>query len=147
MNVIVTNKNAEPFKGKFDGTSYEFAPGEPVTIPALAARFLFGFGGGDADVARVLVRNGWQKNGSPADPMGPVAAMKRLQGFSFASAPDDPAPEKPKAKVLKPKVITKTQEPEVKAEVAPPLGLPMKSRGQQISLPGRSAPLAPSAAQ
>ncbi len=147
-NVTVINKG-DAFKGKFDGKVYEFPNDEPVTIPTLAARFIFGFGGSDVDRARVLVRNGWQKVGNPTAPDGPLAAQKRLASFVFKAAPDDQLPPKPVAKVLKPmvKVIEKKTEPEAKSEAPAVEGLPLKSRGSQITLPGRTAPLAPSAAR
>lgn len=98
-NVSVTNRNDEPYARRFDGKLYEFAPGEAVVIPTEAARYIFGYGGTDADRSRILVRNGWQKNGIPDDDCGPNAALKRLQNFVFKAAADDPLPAKPKKKI------------------------------------------------
>lgn len=99
-NVVVINRNKELWGRKFDGKLYSFPPGEAVTIPELAARYLFGYGGEDEDRARIVVRNGWQKNGIPGHDDGPEAAMKRLKSFIFKRGPEDEAPKKPEKKML-----------------------------------------------
>lgn len=85
--VVVTNKNPESYARKFDGTLYTFPPDEAVTVPVAAARFLFAFGGTDADRARIIVRNGWQKTSVPGDAFGPEAAQQRLKNFIFRNGP------------------------------------------------------------
>ncbi len=97
--VIVTNKNEQPYSRKYDGTLFKFAPGEPVTIPEDAAAYLFGYGQTDEDRARIVIRNGWQKNGIPDDPEGPEAAMGRLKNFIFRKGPEPKAAEKPEKKI------------------------------------------------
>lgn len=98
-NVVVTNKNTEAYSRKFDGKLYSFPTDEPVIVPEGAAGYLFGYGLGEADRARILIRNGWQKNGVSGDPFGPDTAMKRLQNFVFKSAPDDAPRLKPEKKI------------------------------------------------
>lgn len=146
MNVSVTNGGKEPFTGRFDGQEYEFLPGKPVVITELAASFLFAYGLPDAMRARVLVRNGWQQNGSPKDPLGPEAALKRLRSFVFKSAPDTPGRAKPVAIVLDtPQVTGRGRVPDTTAAdawaaaegLAPRAGLP----ANPIRLPGSSAPI------
>lgn len=119
-NVSVTNRG-ERFIGRFDGVEYVFDNMEAVVIPERAAAFLFAYGQDDAGRTRALVRNGWQRNGTPDAPDGPLAAKKRLNAFIFRAAPDAPGRPKPQAKVLAPVVRS--------AEV--------------INIPGTSAPLAP----
>lgn len=98
-NVIVTNKNAEGYTRSFNGVSFTFPPGEPVTIPEAAAQYLFAYGKQQADRNKILVRNGWQRNGLKGDPFGPDAALKRLQSFVFKAAPDDEPRKKPEKKL------------------------------------------------
>lgn len=102
MNVIVTNKNAEAYSWRWNGTEYNFETGKAVTIPVLAAAFLFGYGKTDEDRARILIRNGWQKNGMPNDPLGPKAAMEKLGNFVFKEAPAEEGRKKKEAIVLPP---------------------------------------------
>lgn len=100
MNVSVTNKNKEPYGRKFDGKLYEFPVGEAVVIPVVAAQYLFAYGQTDAERDKILVRNGWQKNGMPGlAEGGPAAAKKRLSNFIFKKAPENAPPEKP-AKIV-----------------------------------------------
>lgn len=140
-NVVVTNKNAEAYARKFDGDLYKFPPNEAVVVPEVAAAYLFGYGGTDADRQRIVIRNGWQKNGIVGDPQGPEAAMDRLKNFVFKK---DSTPE------------AKQKKPE--KSVAPAQGRQMtginavspnaKDNGRTIlpsgvRLPGQVAPMAP----
>lgn len=98
-NVSVTNGNAEQYSRQFDGKLYEFPPSKMVVVPEEAAAYLFAYGKTAADRKKILVRNGWEKNGLKGDPFGPDTAMKRLEAFVFKSAPDDPAADKPSKKL------------------------------------------------
>lgn len=99
-SVIVINRNKEPWAGRFDGKPYAFPPGEAVTVPEEAAGFLFGYGRDDDARAKILIRNGWQKNGIPGHIDGPESAQKRLKNFVFKRGPEDPAPPVKEKKVL-----------------------------------------------
>lgn len=95
--VVVINKNKEPYTGRYDGENYTFPPGDAVTVPEETAAFLFGYGQDDARRQRIIIRNGWQKNGIPGDDDGPEAAKKRLANFVFKRGPEpEPAPMKEK---------------------------------------------------
>jgi hypothetical protein len=161
MNVSVTNKNDEDYARKFDGKLYEFPVGKAVVIPDVAAQYLFAYGQDDAARQKILVRNGWQKNGAPGlAEGGPIAAMKRLQNFVFKAAPDDEPRAKPS------KVVTEGVKQAVaagkQARVPGGIGaisahakddgrtiLPRPAAsgatGGTIHLPGKAAPLAPPA--
>lgn len=144
--VIVINKNKEAYSRKFDGDVYAFPPGEAVTIPEMAAAYLFGYGGTDADRQRIIVRNGWQKNGTPGDEDGPEAAMKRLKNFTFKRGPEPEPAKKPEKQML----------PQHKAAREPTginaISPDAKDDGKTIlprstvRLPGSSGPMVPSAA-
>lgn len=109
MNVSVTNKNAESYARKFDGKLYTFPPGEAVVIPVEAAQYLFAYNQGDAERQKIMIRNGWQRNGQPGVGEGtPAWAQKKLGNFIFKKAPDEAPPAKPE------KVVTEG----VKAAVA-----------------------------
>jgi hypothetical protein len=41
--VSVLNRNDFPIEDGYDGVSYTFAPGKAITIPAVAARHIFGW--------------------------------------------------------------------------------------------------------
>lgn len=159
MNVSVTNKNDEPYSRKFDGKLYEFPVGQAVVIPVIAAQYLFAYGMEDADRQKILVRNGWQRNGLPGMAEGgPQQAMKRLQNFVFKAADSDAPAAKPA------KVVTEGVKRAVEAKLARvPGGIGAisahaKDDGKTIlprppaagatgantlRLPGKAAPLAP----
>lgn len=151
-NVTVTNNGAEPFTGRFDGKHFTFEVGVPLTVPVKVAAFLFNYGMPEQLRQRVLVRNGWQVNGNPADMRGPVHALERLRSFAFTAAADDVPPPKPKPKVLPSlkKVAERTSAEREKGKLAQPdpdtgiVGDPPRAR--TAVLPGRSAPPAPTAA-
>ena len=143
--VVVTNKNEEAYSRKFDGDLYSFPPGEAVTIPESAAAYLFGYSLTDDDRKKIVVRNGWQKNGMPGDPAGPEAAMKRLHNFTFRKGPEPKATEKPAKKVLpeqQGRVMTGINAVNPKAKDDGKTILPRS----MVRLPGSSAPLAESLA-
>lgn len=119
-SVSVSNRG-ERFVGRFDGREFVFENMEAVVISDRAAAFFFGYQQNDATRAKVLVRNGWQRNSDPASPEGPDAAKKRLQSFVFRAAVEEER-AKPQAKVLNPQVVTSAA---------------------AINIPGKSAPLAP----
>lgn len=98
-NVSVVNHNDEAWTGRHNGVAYAFEPGKAVTIPEFAAMFLFGYGMGDEQRHRALIRNGWLKTSDPKDEHGPVAADKFMKKFRFKQAADDVI-EKPKPKTL-----------------------------------------------
>lgn len=100
MDVVVTNRNAEAFERRYDGTLYAFPPGERVQIPIQAATYLFGYGGTDVQRAKILVRNGWQRSSMKTAPDGPEAAAAILQNFVFNAAEPVQAPVKREKKVL-----------------------------------------------
>jgi hypothetical protein len=158
MNVSVTNKNSEPYSRKFDGKLYEFPVGQAVVIPVVAAQYLFAYGMEDGDRAKILVRNGWQRNGLPGLAEGGYEqAKKRLGNFVFKSAEPDAAPEKPK------KVVTAGVEAAAAKLARVPGGIGAISAhakddgktilpraaatgatgGNTLRLPGKAAPLAP----
>ena len=92
----VPSRNAEAFSRRFDGELFSFPPGERVSVPEDAAAYIFAYGQNDAARARVLIRNGWQRNGALDLP----AALERLHKFVFNQAPPAAAPAKPQKKVL-----------------------------------------------
>ena len=145
MSIVVTNKGDTPHKGRFDGKDYAFPVGVPVSIPDSAAAHIFAFGKSDADRARVLVKNGWQKNGTPGDPHGPDMAKKRLESFVFQVITDEEV-----ARAVKPKQTLPPPRVKTGVNAMSPL---VEQNGQRMpqggpmSLPGSSAPLAPPAAQ
>lgn len=82
MYLIVTNKGDETFSGasvRFDGVQYEFPPGARVTIPADAARHIFGFG--QDDKTNIFARHGWLSNSHDRE-----KGMTMLGKFSFSAA-------------------------------------------------------------
>ncbi len=140
--VIVTNRNEEPYERRYDGEMYAFPPGEAVTIPDLAAVYLFGYGGTEADRRRIVIRNGWQLNGVKGNPHGPDAAMKKLSNFVFKKGPDAKGREKPEKKT-----VSSGREMTGINAVSPRV----KDDGKTIvphtvRLPGGTGPLAPPAA-
>lgn len=141
-NVIVTNKNDDAYCRKFDGKLYEFEPGKAVTIPEAAAAYLFAYGKTDADRQRIVVRNGWQKNGIQTDPWGPKAAMKRLQNFVFNAAPEEPAAKKPEKKIA-PSQLKQPGGINAMSELADANGLRKpdapRASGGTLHLPGNKA--------
>lgn len=141
--VVVVNKNGEEYAKQFDGELYRFPPNEPVTIPEVAAMFFFAYGQGDKERERILISNGWQKNGIPGDPSGPDEAMKKLKKFIFKKGPEQKAAEPPE------KLIAPSQrEPTGINAISPHArndGRTILPRGP-VGLPGSSGPLVPSAA-
>ncbi len=144
MSIVVTNKGEHPHRGRFDGKSYEFPVDEPVSIPDAAAAYLFAFGKTDADRAKLLVKNGWQKNGNPGDPYGPEAARARLNSFVF--------------QVVKEEDVVRAARPKATVEGRQKTGVNAMSSlvdergnrtapasGGPMQLPGSSAPIAPAA--
>lgn len=147
-NVTVINKNGEAWSRRFDGTFYEFKPDVPVTLPEDAAAYLFAYGKTDAERQRIVVRNGWQKNGFPGDPSGPDMAMKRLQNFIFKAAPEDAPPPKKEKKVASGTVAAKAPERAptgvgAMSDLADAGGNRVGTPRETIHLPGKRAPLAP----
>lgn len=140
-SVIVTNKNDEEYARKYDGDSYVFPPDEPVTIPEIAAAYLFAYGLTDDDRTRICIRNGWQRNGMPGDEFGPTAAMKRLKNFVFRKGPESKAPEKPIKKVAPPMGQTGINAVSAHAKDDGRKILPRDT----IRIPGSTGPLAPPA--
>lgn len=136
--VTVTNKNEDEYQRKFDGELYKFPSGEPVTIPEAAAAYLFAYGQDDEARKKIVVRNGWQKNGMPSHPEGPEAAMKRLKKFIFKKGPEPEAAKKPE------KQIAPSQRAPTGINAISPTarddGRTILPRGP-VGLPGSSAPL------
>lgn len=157
MDVVVTNTGEQTFARRFDGASYEFPPGQAVTISEDAARHIFGFGGSDEDRQRILIRNGWQRTSGAGDPLGPEAAKKRLAAFKFGMAPSAPPPPKPKKSVAPAQQraaeeTDKAADAWVAAEVAAlSAGVPRESSEPParsflgVRFPGKKGPLAPPA--
>lgn len=77
--ILVTNRNAETLRDRYDGVDYVFAPNETVAIPEEAARHIFGYG--DPDIRRVLLRQGWMKSTTEER-----AALTRLGNFKIEAA-------------------------------------------------------------
>jgi hypothetical protein len=75
----ITNGNAFDLTDRFDGTDYSFPAGGTAFITDDAARHIFGFGA--PDKAPYLTRLGWMRTSGDYE-----EGMKRLNGFSFASA-------------------------------------------------------------
>lgn len=146
--LIVTNKGAEAYSGRFDGKEYEFPVDAPVTVPETVAAFLFGYGRNDAYRHTILVRNGWERNGMPNDPFGPVQAMKRLQSFVFKAAPESKKADAPPQVSLKREMTgVNAISPNAKDD-----GKTILPRSNTLHVPsfadskGKRAPLAPPAA-
>lgn len=143
-NVSVTNKGKDTFVCRWDGVAFDFPPGEPTVIPELAAAFIFAYGQDAAARARVLIRNGWQRNNIPGDEFGPEAADKRLKGFVFKQAAEDAKRAAPEAQLLP---QHRGKQPTGVNAMTP--GLENDDRKiaarQPIALPGSRAPLAPPA--
>lgn len=144
-NVAVTNGNKEVYSRQFDGKLYTFKPDVPEIVSEDAAAYLFAYGKTDADRKKILIRNGWQKNGLPGDDFGPEKAMKRLQAFVFKAAPDDEKPAKP-SKKLAPATVEMLKEkrtPTGVNAVTPGLeatgGMVHNKGGNTLHLPGKSA--------
>lgn len=141
--VTVTNKNEDEYQRKFDGELYKFPSKEPVTIPEVAAAYLFGYGQDEEARKKIVIRNGWQKNGMPGDPSGPEAAMKRLKNFIFKKGPEPEAQKKPEKQVA-----PSQRAPTGINAISPHArddGKTILPRGP-VGLPGASGPLVPSAA-
>lgn len=141
--IVVTNRNAEEHKGKFNGKVYTFPPNQPVSIPEDAAMHLFAFGKSDADRARILVRNGWQRTGDNESVVGPKAAMERLNKFAFHVIEDAPPIPKEKRVVKGPTLKPQRQQTGVNA-----MSSMVDEHGQRkphgnINIPGSAAPIAP----
>lgn len=133
MRVAVKN-NGPAWSARFNGEEYAFPAGEEIILSEHAAMFFFAFGMGDADRARVLVRNGWWKRTDASDNEASLeAARKRLMQFSFKTL-GDVERVKPVPKVLQPATVTSHKAEAEKAEAA------------RAQLPGRKGPLAPGAA-
>ncbi len=142
MSIVVTNKGELPHKGRFNGKDYEFPVGDPVSIPESAAMHIFAYGKGDADRARLLIKNGWQKNGTPGDPAGPEAARARLNSFVFQVVSEEDV-----AKATKPKQVAPVRKPSgvnAMSSLVSENGQ-RKPIGGPMQLPGSSAPIAPAA--
>lgn len=86
MHLSVRNNGTASFAAKYDGREYVFAPNQPTTIDADAARHIFGVG--LADKTEVLTRHGWLSNSSDLP-----NAMARLDSFSFSIPNDNPDDE------------------------------------------------------
>lgn len=142
--VIVTNRNVEVYARRFDGELYTFPPNEPVTIPESAAAYLFAYGMTDADRQRIVIRNGWQKNGMPGDALGPDGAMKRLKNFVFKKGPEPKAHEKPAKKVLPGQQARVPTGINAISEHAKDDGRTILPR-DVVRIPGQPGPLAPPA--
>jgi hypothetical protein len=56
-NVIVTNTSKEDFEDMVNGEVFKFPPKVPVTVPALVAHHIFGFG--ETDKEPWVIRLGW----------------------------------------------------------------------------------------
>lgn len=137
-NVTVTNNAKEAYERKFDGKLYVFPPKEPVTISAQAAAFLFAYGLDESAKQRLLIRNGWLKNGLKSDPHGPVAAADRLKAFAFKRAPN-PKRAVPEKKILRTLtgVNAIVEKNDVGRGAMPPRDV--------LRIPGSTGPLAPPA--
>ncbi len=146
MSIVVTNNGEQPHRGRFNGVDYSFPVGVPVSMPESAAAHIFAYGKSDADRAKVLVKNGWQRNGTQFDPFGPDMAMKRLQSFAFQIVTDEDAVRASKpVKQIAPAQRERTGV-NAMSKLADASGNTMP-RGGAMQLPGSAAPLAPPAAQ
>ncbi len=72
----VVNRGHEVFRDRFDGEDYIFEPGEPLEIPAAAAKLIFGWG--EENKGRCLQRLGWARTNLDLE-----AGLKRLNQFTF----------------------------------------------------------------
>lgn len=147
-NVAVTNGNKEAYSRPFDGKVYTFKPDVPEIVSEDAAAYLFAYGKSDADRKKILIRNGWQKNGLAGDEFGPDKAMKRLQAFVFKAAPDDEKPAKP-SKKLAPATVEMLKEKEKRVPtgvnaLTPGLeatgGMVHNKGNSTLHLPGKATP-------
>ena len=81
--IFVRNNGSNPLVDSYDGVSYNFACGEEVEIPEIAAKHIFGYG--DDNKEPYLVRLGWMKMSSDFR-----IAMERLATFSFSRESSKP---------------------------------------------------------
>lgn len=76
QTVWVVNHGTEKFVDKYDGESFEIAPGEAVEMLVECAELCLGFG--QEDKTRALRRKGWAFTN-----IGMQEATAKLQSFSF----------------------------------------------------------------
>ena len=81
--IFVRNNGSNPLVDGFNGVTYNFACGEEVEIPEVAAKHIFGYG--DDNKEPYLVRLGWMKMNTDF----PIA-MERLGKFSFSRESSKP---------------------------------------------------------
>ncbi len=140
--IVVTNRG-KLFEGRFDGKAYEFPTGEGVPIPLAAASYIFAYGKADEDRKRLLIKYGWQKNGTKGDPFGPEAAMKRLGEFQFREEADDAPAPKEKRKIERAMTGVNAMSKMVGQDGQ---RRPRVPDSPAVMIPGSTAPLAPPAA-
>jgi hypothetical protein len=81
--ICVRNNGNDPLVDSFNGVTYNFATGEEVEIPEVAAKHIFGYG--DDNKEPYFVRLGWMKMNTDY-PM----AMDRMSRFSFSKESSKP---------------------------------------------------------
>ena len=81
--IFVRNNGSNPLVDGFNGVTYNFACGEEVEIPEVAAKHIFGYG--DDNKEPYLVRLGWMKMSTDYR-----MAMERLATFSFSRESSKP---------------------------------------------------------
>jgi len=77
---VQVTSTREKIVGRYDGEDFEFLPGIPNSISALAAAHIFGFGKDDKTPA--LARLGWATSSDQN-----AQALERLRAVRFAEAP------------------------------------------------------------
>jgi hypothetical protein len=81
--IFVRNNGSNSLTDGFNGVTYNFACGEEVEVPEIAAKHIFGYG--DDNKEPYFVRLGWMKMSTDYR-----MAMERLATFSFSRESSKP---------------------------------------------------------
>jgi hypothetical protein len=84
--VFVTNHNAKPYRDRYDGQDYVFAPNEAVAVPAEAATLFFGYKLDDKSEALQRVGKSFRVDPETGQYGDDPAGISWLAKFTFEEA-------------------------------------------------------------